>query len=714
MTARAWLRIAIVMVWGSVAAFGQIPVELLRGSVLGISSSVSGPQKILPPLNTRVNIVVTDAVAQAVVTQIFLPPEGGASEAVFYFPLPEQGSVNGMRYAVGSAAYVAKIMEKEKAEARYDSLVKNGGQGAMTLQHKPNVFEHRLATLKPGIPVTVEVRVSWPLKYVDGELEVAFPTHLATATVGGFNPPENRAGPSLQVNVLLQSGVDFSGIYSPSHLVRAGTVEALKADMVAGGLMEADQTFASPFVRGVLFRPVDTYPNRDYVLRLRRAQTAPEFSLATYRDAKGQGYFYLNLYPDVNLFTGSRPDLELILMVDATESQAGWPMDRQKEIALNLLSRLTERDKVTLFAFGGGRVSAPPDWVDRGPKTAGRAVIAQAETFLRTLVPAGEASFLEPLTQVLGLAPTPGKKRLYVFLTDGQVADAGPILTALSEHATRPTVFVFGTGNNLSRGFMEDCAAIGNGFAVEVMEWDATGPQVEASWERLAAAQLENIQVDFGGMEVTETHHPVSRVLYRGLPYQMTGKYAAGGSFTVTLSADRAGKPVSYARTLQVASGETSAWAVPKLWARERIGRLMQDQAGTLANRSTIVALSLEHEVLSAYTAFLAAAAEKESSIPSAIRPVRGGAVPAWSFEVRAGYLNLFWKTPAAVATIRIHDLHGRLVHEFRPAGGVLAAWSWDGRDSRGRYLERGRYLVSVRGVDGMRSRSFDWNPARP
>ncbi|HLP43237.1 MAG TPA: VIT domain-containing protein, partial [Fibrobacteria bacterium] len=149
MTARAWLRIAIVMVWGSVAAFGQIPVELLRGSVLGISSSVSGPQKILPPLNTRVNIVVTDAVAQAVVTQIFLPPEGGASEAVFYFPLPEQGSVNGMRYVVGSAAYVAKIMEKEKAEARYDSLVKNGGQGAMTLQRKPNVFEHRLATLKP-------------------------------------------------------------------------------------------------------------------------------------------------------------------------------------------------------------------------------------------------------------------------------------------------------------------------------------------------------------------------------------------------------------------------------------------------------------------------------------------------------------------------------------------------------------------------------------
>jgi hypothetical protein len=205
-------------------------------------------------------------------------------------------------------------------------------------------------------------------------------------------------------------------------------------------------------------------------------------------------------------------------------------------------------------------------------------------------------------------------------------------------------------------------------------------------------------------------------VLYRGLPYQMTGKYAAGGSFTVTLSADRAGKPVAYARTLQVASGTTSAWAVPKLWARERIGRLMQAQAGTTANRSAIVALSLEHEVLSAYTAFLAAAAEKEPSIPLAVRPVRGGAgaAPAWSLEVRAGYLNLFWKTPAAVAAIRIHDLHGRLVHEFRPAGGVLAAWSWDGRDSRGRYLERGRYLVSVQNADGMQSRIFDWNPARP
>ena len=145
------------------APFAQIPLDSLRGPLCGMIDPESKRQVAISPTFTRVNVVVTDAIAQAVVTQRFVNPFRSATEAVYLFPLPDQGAIHGMKYEYRDSLYVAKIMDREKAQAKYDSIKPAGGQAALLLQERPNIFMQRIASMGPGETAYVEIRLSMPL-----------------------------------------------------------------------------------------------------------------------------------------------------------------------------------------------------------------------------------------------------------------------------------------------------------------------------------------------------------------------------------------------------------------------------------------------------------------------------------------------------------------------------------------------------------------------
>lgn len=714
------LLAVITLFWLLDRAHGQIPIEKLRGPVIGMVDPSTKVQVGVSPVFTRVNAIVTDGIAQAVVTQTFVNPFQGASEAVYVFPLPDQGSVHGMRYEYRDSLYVAEIMERAKAEAKYDSIKQSGGQAALLIQDRPNVFQQRIANIGAGETAYVEIRLSMALKYIDGEMELAFPTMIGPrygtgipTSAGTWNPPEERDGPGFQFNILIESGVDLSGISSPSHPVEVGSLDIMRRALVERHVMGAEAKSTALFNRGVMLKTQNTYPNRDFVLRMKRAATAHDFSVASYRDTKGQGYFMVSLFPDPALFEGRRPDMDIVLLVDVSGSQSGWPLEREKEIALNIFSRLTPADNLSVLSFSNDVAYA---FGSESPRPATRENLATAETFVRGLVPLGGTELLGAVQRSLAVPSDADKKRYYIFLTDGFITNEAAILEAVRAHPSQPTIFTFGAGNNLNRFFLEECAKVGDGFAVPLVQGDAVGPAVESAWSRIESPQLENIQADFGTLQVNDEIYPVSRKLYRGLPFTVFGKYDRGGTYTMTLTADKAGKPFTLTRPVTFAAEATLSWSVPKLWARERIGRLVLGQGTSESNKAAIIQVSIEHQVLSQYTAFLASkpqlAADRpissavEGRTPSLARPAE------FRLTARSGLLFLEWAAPEAVMAIRVFDARGRLLFEHRPfARLLLSRWVWDGRDSRGKALGRGRYLVSVQTARGIRSEWVAWNP---
>jgi Ca-activated chloride channel family protein len=704
------------------AAYAQIPLDSLHGPVAGMIDPDTKQQVAISPSFTRVNVVITDAIAQAVVTQRFVNPFRGKTETIYLFPLPDQGAVHGMKYQYKDSVYIATIMERQKAQGIYDSIKNKGGQAALLIQDKPNIFQQRIATLGPGDTAIVEIRLSLPLKYVDGELELAFPTRIgprygtgAGAGSGPWNPPEDRSGPEFQFNVLVESGLDLAGIYSPSHPITVGTFADTRKTLQDRGVLSISDNPSLAYARSVLLQTAATYPNRDYVLRLKRAQAASDFSLAVSSDSKGQGYFMLNLYPDTAVFAGQRGPMELVILVDISGSQDGWPLDREKEIALNILSRLTPDDNIDVMAFNDGVTYA---FGSETPVPANAANQATAERFLRGLSAGGGTELLAAVNKTLAVPSHSDKQRFYVFLTDGFITDEEAVLQAISQHPSKPTIFTFGAGNSLNRYFLEECAKVGNGFATPMVEGDAVGPLVESAWSRIETPQLDNLSVDFGGLEVSDVLYPASARLYRGLPYRLSGKFTGEGTHTITVKGYKQGQPVSFSHAVDFGARDALAWAVPKLWAREKIGQLSLQQGTGNANQQAITALSIEYGVLSQYTAFLAAqpqAVNQDNVITTKLSRSLDGerANPRFDLSVRGGYLYLDWKHPARLAVIRIYDLQGRVVFEFRPGrmAQELGRWTWDGRDANGRFLGRGRYLISVQTQGGVRNSIFVWNP---
>ena len=706
-----------------VIVHGQIPLDSVRGGLCAMVDQTTKQQIPISPSFTRVNVVVTEAVAQAVVNQTFVNPMSSRSEVAYLFPLPEQGAVHGMKYQRGDSLYVAEIMDREKAQRKFDSVRNAGGQGALLLQERPNMFVQRIASLGPGETAYVEIKLSLPLKYVDGGFELAFPTRIGprfgvgpdgnpiTGPGNPWNPPAMRSGPEFQFNVLIQSGVDLEGIASPTHGIEVGELDMMKKALIERQVMEEGVTGTFTFNRGVILKTEAAYPNRDFVLRMKRAKSEADFSLASWHNGGESGYFMLNLYPDTAQFAGKRSPLEVILLVDISGSQGGWPLAREKEIVNNILPRLTEGDHLGLMAFSDAVQYA---FGSAAPVPVTPQNLATARSFVQGLSVQGGTQLLGAVKAALAAPVTGDKRRIFVFLTDGFITDESAILAAISGDPSHPTIFTFGAGNNLNRYFLEECAKVGNGFATPMVEGDAPAPLVEAAWSRIQAPQLENIKVDYGGLAVSEALLPVSDRLYRGLPYRILAKYARGGDFKVTLSASRQRQPVTWSKDIRLATAEATSWAVPKLWAREKIGRLMLGQGTTLANKAAIILVSVTHQVLSAYTAFLAispvSVAGGNGGIATEVAKPQGKG-PELALNLQQGMLVLDWNGSHPVVAVRIYDMHGKLLFIHRPgkSGSGSLRLIWDGRDAQGRLLARGKYLLSVETRAGVRSRPFLW-----
>jgi Ca-activated chloride channel family protein len=724
------LLFRLILLGQALACFAAIPLDSLHGAMCGMVDPETKQQVAISPAFTRVNVVVTDAIAQAVVAQTFVNPFKSNSEVVYLFPLPDQGAVHGMKYQYRNSVYTAKIMDRDKAQAKYDSIKQSGGQAALLLQERPNIFMQRMASIGPGETAFVEIRLSMPLKYADGELELSFPTRIGprfqsgpagkvSASFSPWNPPEDRSGPEFQFNVLIQSGVDYGSIQSPSHPIDVGGLADMRESLEQRKLVEPNDKPSLAFTRAVMLKTQPTYPNRDFVLRMKRAANASDFSLALSTDAAGQGYFMLNLYPDPSLFAGKRGNMELVVLIDISGSQVGWPLEREKEIALNILSRLGPGDNIDVLAFSDGVTYA---FGNDTPVPASAANIAKAETFIRGLTTQGGTQLLNAVNAALAVPADRDKQRYFVFLTDGFITNETAILAAISQHPSKPTIFTFGAGNNLNRYFLEECAKVGNGFATEVTAGDAAGPLVEAAWNRIETPQLESISVDFGGLAVSDALAPVSNRLYAGLPYRVIGKYDGTGARTVTLKAQKQGIPVTLSHTIDFSLGNALGWAVPKLWAREKIGQLMLAQGTTTSNKAAIIKVSEDYQVLSNYTAFLASEPQPltDGNSISGGLPVTGledvrGPLASFDLSLRGSLLTLDWKAPVEVESIVICDLSGKVLFTYKPGRNApaIGRWVWDGRDAHGVPLGRGRYLIRVKTRTGVRSQAFLWNPLR-
>lgn len=584
---------------------------------------VDEEQFAIAPETTLVRILITDGIAQAVLTQTFVNPLSDTTDAKYVFPLPHDASVHGMNYMVDDKLIMAQIREREEAQQIYDSIAESGGNAALLVQEKPNIFQQSMANIPPGDTVKVNIFLSMPLKYVDGTYELAFPTFIGArccspgegtgpvyGTITGadyWNPPANLDGPRVKFAVGIQTGFAINNISSPTHPVSVGEIDQYLPILQEHNLLESAADLIMEYTGAVVLDEVSTVPNSDFVLRFDRVNTSETFQSLSYWGLTGAEdlYFMYSLYPSEDLLSSdTRDPIEWLLLVDISGSQSGWPLTQEKAIASQILNHVQPDDRLGVLSFESKvRYTFADTIVPADP-----ANISTARTFIEGLSATGGTDLLGAVQDILAIPPQNDMKRVFVFLTDGFITNENAIFEELQNSEQDLQLLTFGAGDNLNRYFLETAAEIGNGFSTEVTSGDDAAELTNAAMVKVQSPQIANISVTAGTGQNIDVEAPGSSVLYRGLPYTVYGKMSRGNSVNIplTISGDKDGESVSFSDTIRLAGISDLNWSVPRLWAKKRINRLEYQEGTTEGNKDTIISVSLEHQVLSKYTAFIA------------------------------------------------------------------------------------------------------------
>ena len=580
----------------------------------GLSDGEDKTKVPLPLKHTEVHAAVTGYVGTVDVTQQFANPFDEKIEAVYMFPLPERAAVSEFVMTIGERRIRGILREKEEAEAIYREARAQGYQASLLTQHRPNIFEQKVANIEPGKRIDVNIRYFHSLAYRDGWYTFVLPTVVGPR----YNPPGSREPVRALPRSHVQPVSTGAGVRYLRPGERSGHDIGITVKLDAGVAIEAiesshriDEDRTGPGTATVKLADQATIPNRDFVLKFKVAGGRVKSNLLTYTDRKtGQGYFTMMLYPPGDLDRAPRHPMEMVFVLDSSGSMNGEPIAQAKAAVLEALDLLQPGDTFQVIRFSNNASRFGPDPVPATPEN-----IARAKRYVRRLQGSGGTEMIEGIRAALNFPHDPRRLRFVTFLTDGYIGNEIEILEAVHQSIGASRIFSFGVGDSVNRYLLNRMAKVGRG-ATAYLALDDSGAEVmRYFFKRISRPVLSDMRIDWGNMQVTGVYPKRLPDLFVGRAVVVTGKFA-GEPSEPEVSGRAGGQRVKYEVSRH---GDKNAGSfIPNIWARLRIADLADRQAWTHDPHDELAGAirktALEYGLMSDYTAFVAVDASRRTA----------------------------------------------------------------------------------------------------
>ena len=537
----------------------------------------------------RVNATLVGMTARTAIEQVFVNQEARAVEAVYTFPLPDEGAVCSFEIVVADRVLTGVVDEREQAIAKYEDAI-NQGEGAFLLeQERPDIFTVRVGNLLPRQAVTVRLTYVQPLDVTDSTVRFALPTTVApryvTATAtdplqaaidgDAINPPHVLQVPyGLMLGVHVDLGRQLRSISSASHAIKTEFGENHQYRIsFAGGVSEM---------------------NRDVVIELKLAhEVSPSVQIGDGPD--GAKYLAVSFLPEFEeRDLANQPPADVMFVIDCSGSMGGESIQQAKAALELCLRSLNLGDTFNVCCFGSQFNLMWPQ-----PRVYGDATLKQALHYVARIdANLGGTELYSPLVAVL--ANRTETVRQVILLTDGQISNEDAVMKLVRQHKAHNRVFAFGIGSSPSASLVNGLARASAGAAEFISPGENIADKVLRTFSRLASPSLVNVEVDFALAEATvATPHlpPVFDGDMLTLYARVTGKLPE----TITLRARAATGEKAW--TAAVASSRGDEPAIATTWARKMIQTL---EADADLNRQRLLEISRKFNLVCSLTAFVA------------------------------------------------------------------------------------------------------------
>ena len=577
------------------AAVGLGALLLFAQSALADGIVIPEPIEPIPPDHVvvpflpikyhRVEVEIDNQVAQVEIDQAFLNEADFALEATYIFPLPEDAAISDFAMYVDGERLEGRILDKEKARAIYEDIVRRREDPALLEYVGRNMFQAQVFPIPPHSERRIQIAYTQVLSQDGGLVRFVYPLNTEK-----FSP---RPLEEVTISVDVRSEAPIKAVYSPSH------------DIAISRQSETHVTAS--------YEASDVTPSTDFELFYSLSPEDIGASLITYRQGDEDGFFLLLVAPKGDFGEQEVVAKDVMVVVDVSGSMSGEKLEQAQEAVQFILDHLNPDDRFNILAFSTGL-----DFYAPNLRSASRA--EDAEDFVRGLSALGGTNINDALLEALERLPGE-RPEIIIFLTDGLptvgIQDAGPIIANVRE-AAGPTVrlFAFGVGYDVNTVLLDSIAQENRGTSDYVRPGEDIAQAVSGFYEKVSTPVLADISLDFGAINVLDVYPQPLPDLFAGSQLVVVGRYRGEGTVTLGLSGVVNGEEQTFSYAGQVFPAESREMDfLPRLWATRKIGYLLNQIRlyGTEQELvDEIVDLSLRYGVMTPYTSFLVEEEEVE------------------------------------------------------------------------------------------------------
>jgi len=558
----------------------------------------------IPLKQTEVSASIIGLLCDVSVKQIFHNTHTRPIEALYVFPLPEDAAVTELTLKIGDRVIEGKIREVEEAKKEYAEARDEGLGAALLEQNRPNIFTISVANIQPNEQIEVALRFHDHVPYENEAFEFSFPTVVLPRYV----PPESsevadadritatpllpegmRNGHTLSLKVSLEiGGLEANAISCPSHAI----------DLTSEGGKQI-----------VTLRQADAIPNKDFILRYRVASDKFKTTFFTHRPAGRQGTFLMLITPPAELNLNNVLPRELLFVFDRSGSMGGDSIVQARNAIHSCLRGLNEQDTFNIFPFDDRVEQFAPHSLPNTQENQDK-----ADAYIEKVEDRGGTEILAALQTALKQPVDPERRRVIVFLTDGAVGNEDQVLRELRRSLNGARVFAFGIGSAVNRFLLDKLAEVGRGTVEYVFPGQDIADAVQRFQNRAAFPVLYDLELDWGGMPISDVYPSPIPDLYAGQPLTILGRFYAVGETQVRLKGKT--RQGTHEQVENITWPESTleqadlSIVLAQVWARARIDALMTKERDDPKQRATvrdeILGVALVHHLVSPYTALIA------------------------------------------------------------------------------------------------------------
>ncbi len=482
----------------------------------------------LPLKSTTADVKIAGMIADVTVRQTYTNTGTETLECLYVFPASTRAAVYAMQMQVGKRLINARIREKKQAKKEYDAAKAEGKTASLLEQERPNVFQMKVANIRPN--ETVEVTLQYTEMIIptygtsqdtrEGIYQFVYPT-VVGPRYNSKEKTEASSAPYLKkgeatpyvfdIKVSVVAGMPIQNLHSLTHWI-----DVTKSDdyHVVAQLKKEDGG------RG----------NKDFVLNYGLQGELMQSGIMLY-EHNDEKFFMAMVQPPKAVVTDQIPPREYIFVVDVSGSMNGFPLDVSKTLLKKLIGNLRKKDYFNVILFAG--VSSI---LSEKSLPATQESIVQALQLIDNQQGSGGTELLPAMKRALAL-PRYEKSlsRSMVLVTDGFIDVEKESFELIRQNLNQCNVFAFGIGSSVNRHLMEGLAHVGQGEPFIVLN-EEEAPKIANKFRQyINTPLLSQVKYTLNGFDAYDIEPLNLPDVMAERPILLFGKYKGTPSGSITI-----------------------------------------------------------------------------------------------------------------------------------------------------------------------------------